>query len=62
MANLDRDGKPDIITANDIDNTVSILHNYNASSVPAQFPNSTLSVSVGSFFNTNITEAVCQQA
>ncbi|RFZ92855.1 hypothetical protein D0C36_15805 [Mucilaginibacter conchicola] len=57
VADLDLDGKPDMITANDMENTVSVLHNYNAVQVPAALPESTAAASLGSFVNTDITDA-----
>ncbi|MFD0794733.1 FG-GAP-like repeat-containing protein [Mucilaginibacter litoreus] len=57
IADLDLDGKPDMVTANDIDNTISVLHNYNATQVPAGFPESSASVSLGSFVNVDITDS-----
>jgi hypothetical protein len=53
---LDMDGRVDMVSANDLDNSVSVLHNYNAISVPAVYAVSTAAASLGSFVNTDITE------
>jgi len=55
---LDGDGRPDIVVTNDLDNSISILHNYNSASVPGPvFAESTASASLGSFVNTDIYDA-----
>lgn len=62
IGDIDGDGKPDLISANDIDNTISMLHNYNSASVPGPaYPESTASNSLGSFVNTDILEAEWKQ-
>ncbi|MEO3404970.1 FG-GAP-like repeat-containing protein [Mucilaginibacter sp. CAU 1740] len=52
---LDGDGKADLIAANDLDNTISIVHAFNANSVPGPaYAESTAANALGSFINTDI--------
>ncbi|RWY48516.1 FG-GAP-like repeat-containing protein [Mucilaginibacter gilvus] len=55
-ADLDMDGRVDLVSANDLDNSISVMHNFNSASVPAVYAVSTASASIGSFINTDITD------
>jgi lysophospholipase L1-like esterase len=59
---LDGDGRPEIVVTNDLDNSLSVLHNYNNASVPGPvFAESTASVSLGSFINADIYDSEWEQ-